>query len=260
MGWHAATLTMASLMLALRSDGMRRAGWIGLAGWGGVGLMLCARRKMISMLPPFVLVLVGLYLAFRHASRVWPLLITVAVALVAGAYAYTRVGSDEDLENFYATALHEAGERVRDHGFGSVVVTVRQAGFFGYGLGMAVQGVHHIRAARPRVWQESGPSMLMAEVGVPGFAMLLAVLFFLLRTVMRALRRAAETTEASLFFCLAALVAANLLAAIVSAQIYGDPFIGMHLAFIVGLVLSAERLRPGPDTRDEQSGGGQAGR
>lgn len=247
MGWHAATLVMAGLTLALASRGVGRLGWAALAGWGGVGIMFCARRKMISMIPPFVLVLLVLYVLSGHWRRGRAVVVTTAVVLLVGFFAYVKLGTDPEIEKFYGTSVPEMGERLRAHGWDSVVGTIGQAGFFGYGLGMAAQGVHHIAIARPNVWQESAPSMLMAEVGVPGFVLFLAMVAAYAAAARLALRRGATAPEHALFFGIAALAAANGFAGLVSGQIFGDPFVGIFLPFLMGVLLSAGRIEPGDD-------------
>ena len=54
----------------------------------------------------------------------------------------------------------------------------------------------------------------------------------------------ASTPEYPLYAGLVALLLANALAGLVSAQIFGDPFVGIFLPFLVGVVLSGARLRP----------------
>jgi O-antigen ligase len=209
-----------------------------------VALMLCARRKMIAMIPLFVLGFLFLNVRFHNVRRIVSLLVVLVTTIAVGFYAYSRLGSDRRVEKFYLTAVRESVERTQAHGIGAVIETVRQAGFFGHGLGMATQGVHHIRAERPRIWQESGPSMLVAECGIPGLLAFLAVVVALLRGMYRALQHSAQTTEHAIFYGLAALVLANGAAGIVSAQVFGDPFVGVFLPFVIGATLSGIRLRP----------------
>ena len=246
MGWHAATLAMLAVTLALRSTGAQRLFWTGLAGWGGVGLMLCGRRKMITMIPIFVAAFLLFHMLSGRTRRAWPIVLAVAVACGLGFMAYRQVGSDRNVEVFYASTVDEFAERVHEQGLGALLQTIRQAGFFGQGLGMATQGVHHIQADRPRVWQESGPSMLMVEFGIPGFIAFFLVAAALARRGWRALRVVAMTPAHTVFFGLAAMVIANTAAGVVSAQIFGDPFIGCFLPFVIGLVLSGTRLRRRP--------------
>lgn len=242
MGWHAAALVMVAITLALKAPRSRRHLWAVLAGWGGIGVMLCGRRKMIGMLPFFAVALASYYVLFRQAKRIIPLAAAFMAALLVGAYAYTAVGPDRELEEFYSSTIGEVGDRAFARGIQAITTTYRQAGFLGYGLGMATQGTHHIGVERPRAWQEGGSGKIMAELGVPGFACFLLVVAALLAASFRVLRQISATPEHPVHFGLSAFVLANAIGAVVSAQIFGDPFIGAFLPFLVGLVLSGARL------------------
>lgn len=242
MGWHAATLVMFGAVLSLRSDSWRRIGWGVVAGWGGVALMFCARRKMMSMIPVFAGVIFAVYAVQGHFGRLMRLLFVGGILVGVGSYLYLQAGADRDLERFYMTTIGEMPERVHAHGIASVVETVRQGGVFGYGLGMAVQGSHNISGDKPRIWQESGPSMLAAELGVPGLIVFILLLCGVLVEGYRALRNSSETPEYPLLVGIAGVVAANLSVGVVSSQIFGDPFIGCFFPFLAGIVLAGIRL------------------
>lgn len=242
MGWHAATLLMFAASLSIRGTGWRRIGWAVLAGWGGVALMFCARRKMIAMLLPYSLMIAVFLLVFQRARKFLPILLIATVGAGIWWHVYHRIGPDVELEEFYGTMLGESTQRLEQHGWEAVVGTVQQAGFWGHGLGMAAQGTHHIECERPRIWQESGPGMLAAEMGVPGLLLFSGVVSILLLAMLDAVRTAAATPAGFLYFGLTAMALANGVAGLVSAQIFGDPFVGLFLPFVIGLVLSGSRL------------------
>ncbi len=247
-GWHAATLVMFGVTLALRSVRWGRVGWAALAGWGLVALMFCARRKMVAMVPVFGIAMAMLYVVLGHARQLTRVLLVVGIMAGVGAYVYLSVGASADVEKFYSTTVGELDARVQQHGLTAVIDTIREAGLFGYGMGMAVPGTHNIDGIRPRIWQESGPSMIAAELGVPGLVAFGLLLLGLGASGFRALRQAAPASEHAVFFGVAAVVAANVAAAVVSSQIFGDPFIGCFLPFMMGVVLSGARLQPVQET------------
>lgn len=242
MGWHAATLAMFSVTLSIQGKGWKRIGWAALAGWAGVALMFCARRKMIAMLLPYALVIAVFLLVFRRARSLLAVILCGVVGMGIWWHAYHRIGPDEELEEFYGTTFEESTQRLEQHGFDAVIGTIQQAGFWGHGLGMAAQGTHHIKCERPRIWQESGPSMLAAESGVPGLVLFAGVVLLLVMAMWTSIRVASGTSAGFTYFGLAATVFANGIAGIVSAQIFGDPFVGLFLPFMVGLILSGSRL------------------
>lgn len=242
-GWHAAMLVMLSLILAVHARQWMRGLWMLTAGLGGVGVMVCGRRKMIAMLPVFLLFYVLLHLRHGRIRHLAWVAVAVCVACATGLQAYRFAGVDELVTRFYGTAIDTARTDLQEHGIESVVDTYRQAGFLGYGLGMATQGTQHIRAKRPRVWQESGPSKLMAELGVLGFVGSIMLGFSLLLAMVRELHAVTTSSLYPVFAGLAAAVFANVTAGVVSAQIFGDPFVSACLSLLVGIVLSAARLQ-----------------
>jgi hypothetical protein len=238
MGWHAALVFMVSAILAFRSRGKSRWLWMVVAVWGVLNIWLCGRRKMLSMVPIFL----GVYMALIFRARtIRNLLYIGAIVLLIiglGWYFIDSYYHDTAVEAFYLTALTEAESSLHTHGIRAVATTIRQAGFWGYGLGMSQQGIHNIQAEKPRVWQESGPGKLFAELGVPG-AILFAVLgAVLLATAFHVVRR--TRTDATFYSSagILSVLLANLASAVVSAQIFGDPLVALLLSFLAGLLFS----------------------
>ncbi len=243
MGWHAAMVFMIAVLMASRSRGAMRIFWIVIAIWGGVNIWLCGRRKMISMLPIFMGCHLLLVVRFREAQR-WA--ITVGVILLVtgvGWHVVTSYVYVEGAETFYISAFHQAEGSLRRHGVRSVFTTIRQAGFLGYGMGMGQQGTHHIDADKPRLWQESGPSMLAAELGVPGMALFLVVLVYLGLTAYHVMCYTARDETFFIGAGIASILIANLTSGIVSGQIFGDPFVAILLALMAGMLLSGVRIK-----------------
>jgi hypothetical protein len=238
MGWHASLVCMISVIMAIRTKGAARVAWIALAVWGVLNIWLCGRRKMLSMIPLFIGCYLFLVFRFKNTRRFVSIAGTVLMIGGLGWYFISSLYRDIAVEKFYLTTFSDAEGRIQQHGIQAVFTTVQQAGFWGYGLGMSQQGVHNIQAEKPRLWQEGGPGKVVAELGVPGsllFLALGAVLFLTAYHVVRLSRR-----EASFYFtagCLSILVA-NLTSAVVSAQIFGDPLITLLITFLTGLLLS----------------------
>lgn len=244
MGWHATLVFMVSVIMAFRSRGAARGAWIGMAVWGVLNIWLCGRRKMLAMVPVFMGTYLVLVFRFKNVRRIVSI---AATALMIGSLGWYFISSwvhDEAVEAFYLTTLTEAESRVQFHGVDTVVHTVRQAGFWGYGLGMSQQGVHNIQADKPRLWQESGPGKMVAELGVPGAVLLLALGVILFLTAYQVLRLGRRDTSFYYSAGIFSILAANLTSAVVSAQIFGDPLVALLLAFMIGLLLSTARSRP----------------
>ena len=252
MGWHSATMIMLAVMLALRKTNWQRYLFVALAGWGGVGIILCARRKMLAGLVVFVIVFLVLFLRHRQGRRVFGVGLIAVASVGIWSYIYQKAGADTDVASFYSSTVSEAGDRFHNHAIKAAVITVNQAGVFGYGLGMAVQGAHHINVDRPNIWQEGGISKLLAEIGIPGALAFIGILFALVRSGFNVLRNVAQHPQASLYFGFGALLFSNVISAVVSAQVYGDPFIGTLLPFWAGVFLSGKRLMARSISDEEQ--------
>lgn len=245
MGWHAALTSMVAVILAFRAKGAQRWFWAALAVLAILNVWLCGRRKMFSM----ILVFLGCYslFVFRFA-RIQKILSAAGTALMVvglGWYLISSMFYDQAVERFYLTAFTEADEQIQRHGVQAVLGTIRQAGFWGYGLGMSQQGVHNIpNVETPRLWQEGGPGKLIAELGVPGNVLYLAlgVTFFI--TAYHVVRRTHGRPSFYLAAGLFAILVANVASSVVSAQIFGDPLVAFLLAFMAGLLMSEARERP----------------
>ncbi len=246
MGWHAATVFMVAVILSLRARGPARIVWIAAAAWGLLNVWLCGRRKMVSMAPVFLVVYLALGFRF-HGIRRWAFAAAMLLlTLFLGWHVSTTYLKTGAVERFYLTTLQQADVSVREHALDSVWETVRQAGFWGYGLGMGQQGIHHIDAELPRLWQESGPSKLFAELGVPGALLFLWLLARIGLTAYHTLARVAGSDAFPVAAGIFSIIAANLVAGLVSAQIFGDPFIAVLLAFLLGVLLSTAHRPPIP--------------
>ena len=247
MGWHAALVFMVAVIMAFRARGAARAAWIALAVWGLLNVWLCGRRKMLAMLPVFLGCYVFLISRFKSVRRLVAGVGTVLLIAGLGWYFIMALEQDQAVERFYLTTLTEAGGRVQEHGYRSIFSTVSQAGFWGYGLGMSQQGIHNIEAEKPRVWQESGPPKLVAELGVPGAILFLIMGGVLIATAYQVVRLVRRDEDFYILAGMLSVLAANMASGIVSAQIFGDPLVALLLSFLIGLLLSGVRTpsRPG---------------
>jgi len=244
MGWHAALVFMVSVIMAFRSRGAARVAWISLAVWGVLNIWLCGRRKMLAMVPVFMGSYLFFIFRFKDFRRIVSIACTVMVIGGFGWYLISSLYQDSAVEAFYMTTFTEAEGRIQNHGIQSVLSTIDQAGFWGYGLGMSQQGVHNLNVEKPRLWQESGPGKIVAELGVPGALLLIGLGAVLLLTAFHVVRFSQQGRSFYSVAGLFSVLAANMTSALVSAQIFGDPLVFLLLAFMTGLLLSASRSAP----------------
>lgn len=245
LGWHSVVLTMLASSLALWSSGRTRLFWVTLAAWGIIGGMLCGRRKMMLMLPIFVLALLWLYRRHRSRERARSPLGVIVAAAVVGYALYQQMDPNPDVQRYYFVDTEDVVDRIASHGYQALIVTYRQSGFWGEGLGTATQGTQHLRVARPRTWQEGGLGRLLVELGVPGFIAMAFLLLMLLRALLELTAGlGTHIRDFCLIAGLGAFFLANAASFIVSHQIFGDPFVNSFFSLMIGLLLSASRYGP----------------
>lgn len=258
MGWHAVTMIMFSVTLALSDTGTKRYLWLLLAGWGVVGVMLCGRRKMLYILPMFGFVLFWLYWRSRNIRfTVTKVIFIFFLFLLAGYGFYRSVGPNPEIEIYYFHNPNSPLERIGQHGFKALSNTLRQYGFFGAGLGTATQGIHHLNVAKPRTWQEGGLGRILVELGVPGFLCFLNMCIALALSIRRLsiMHLKSDPDKFILRAGLIAMICGNAGSFVVSHQIFGDPFVITFFAFLLGLILSRAHNLPQKDYRDIKATG-----
>lgn len=236
MSWHAATLAILALMLALGDPRPRSLGWLALAAYAATCLLLGGRRKMIGI--PFVwggLFLVPL-LGSGRLRRAAGLLSATAFVGLLFLIASDRVGVIRDYFVFAHTAADDAPLRFALT-FSSIARSWRMGGFGGVGVGSASVGAQHLGLRTP-VYAEDGLGKLIAELGVPGLVLGVALAVAVAGTLFRQLRVVAPTPWAPTHYGLAALAMANLPSFLVSHQAYGDSLVMFLTGFILGLALS----------------------
>ncbi|EAU54059.1 hypothetical protein [Mariprofundus ferrooxydans] len=242
MGWHAATLSIFSLTLALYGKAGPRWFWLGLAVWGAFCVFISGRNKMISMTVVWVIVVALLHIYIGRAGRV------VTLALAGGILAFSvlmisgklNLNSDYDL---YASQLVGGStimERINRSGTGSVAETFRQSGFFGKGIGTAAQGIQYLGLPIKRSWQEGGAAKILVELGVTGFIAAILVAWATARATLLTIRYSRSKGALSpLQLGLAAYIPANIANFIISQQAYSDGLIMVVVATALGMMLSS---------------------
>lgn len=244
MGWHAAAVVMVTMILAMTQRGPQRWLWIALGAAAVIALLLCGRRKMVYMIPAFVVTVTALQLMAGGYTRRMTRLGVVLVPLAALWLGSEWMGEDAEQIRYYTDNPQDTQVQLQRHGIDSLITTYDQSGFFGSGMGVATPGSHQLQVARPRVWQESGPSRVMVELGVPGLLALIFLLATIVRSAWRVTRQhlRANSPVAGYALGLCAFFVANVSGLVVSGQILADPFVGAFLGLSVGMVLSLARV------------------
>jgi hypothetical protein len=238
--WHAAALMMAAATLSVSRGGFRSRWWLLLVAWGGACLLVTGRRKGIVMPVVWAAVMAASFLRFGRTRLLGRLSVMGSAAVAAVAYASGEFGITEGYFGYAQTTVAAAPQRLIEGSWSSVWYTFVQSGWLGRGIGSATQGSHHLGVRVAETWQESGPSKLMVELGVPGLlgATVLALAFA--RSVLASARQVASVQSfLSLQIGLFAFCSASAVCFIVSHQIYSDMTVLNLSGFILGAALSA---------------------
>ena len=248
MGWHAAAVCCLAMTLAVPSRERWRWLWIGIALLALFALLVCGRRKMVFVLPIFMGCFVVLYWLAGRVGRRMRLLAIVLITAGVGFFFAQFLESETTYIRYYTSPSGSLLQQVEDRSIRTVETTIRQSGFFGYGLGFATPGSHHLDVPKPHVWQEAGSSRLFAELGVPGALAFIFLVFQILRGLWSVAQNELKAGSAYGAYCagLLAFFVSNIASLTVSGQILADPFILAWLGFLVGLLLGVARLPDDP--------------
>lgn len=234
MGWHAAMLTIIGMIMTLRLQALRRAWfWVLITGWGILNCLLSGRRKAVYMVAVFTIIFLWRY--FRRMTLTH--IITFAVALGMIGWVIHKISVDEKSSVYARGTVTTRGE-VFERLEGGLIGTVQQFGILGAGLGTATQGVQHV-ATKTIGWQEGGLGKLAMELGVPGLlaVVLLAVMMFRMILMISAhpdVEGSSQLIRCALF----AIIVANAVEFMVSAQAYSDAVLALMTAFFVGCMFA----------------------
>jgi len=243
MGWHAAAVCCLSIILASTSHGRRRWFWGLLAVWAVYALMLCGRRKMVYMLPLFAFALGWMYWQAGRRMHKVSLAGLLAIPIVSLILVADWLGESSVQVRYYRDSADETLARLEEGTIEELSKTYQHLGFFGSGLGTTTPGSHHLKVARPRTWQESGPGRILAELGVLGALGFVGLVVSIVAAMWRVtLRQLKERSQAGLYSSgLVAFFVANAGSLAVSGFILADPFVAGFLGIMVGSVLSSTR-------------------
>lgn len=240
MGWHAAMLTAVGITLAVRGRVLSRAWpWIAVAAWGFFNCIISGRRKAVYMVAVFALAFLWRYL--RRLSTAQVALIVILGAALGLVVNEIRSSAKTEV---YARGAGTSALEVLQRLEGGFLGTLREGSVLGFGLGAATQGVRHVTGRELDFgWQEGGLGKLTAELGLPGLLVAALLGWAILRMMLRItavgdIRGTSQLIRAALF----AMVVANIVNFLASAQAYSDPVLTLMTAFITGCLFGTATL------------------
>jgi hypothetical protein len=259
MGWHAATMMMFCVLLSLFHVRRMRFGYIALAGWAAIAILMSGRRKMLAMVVVFLVVLLLRILRRSDIKLLFRAILFSLGALLIAGILLRRSGFRQDEVAFYFSFFGEALDRFYEHAIRRSIGAVRQYGFFGRGLGASYNGLRYLGIQVPRIWHEAGLGKMLGEIGVPGTLAVFGVAWAFAKEVRRILLGLRFYPHRFLYYGIWAILIGNLAQALVSAHIYSDPLVVLIMTLLVGMLLSGARVLPSPMYHPGQRRGGGGG-
>lgn len=256
--WHAATSVCLIVLLLL----MRRRTVIIMGAAGGVtlfllgALLLTGRRKFLVEIFLFIAIYAVFLTWFRKGTTklAYTLMVMTAVGFLAYLY-FVPKQAESGVASYYQRGLSVqsgATERVSGMTIESFQYVIAKNGLLGAGAGTGSQGAQHFGGGADIVGAsaEGGLAKVLAELGVPGLALLFWLAFSLLRYLYSILKHVkhTDTARARMTYGLLAFLVANSLVYVVAHQVFGDVFVLILLGFCLGFVLAIPRMgmQPAP--------------
>jgi len=240
MAWHAALLTIVGLVMVLRAKVLRSAWpWMLVTAWGFANCLISGRRKAVYMVAVFAVAFLWRYFRRLAAAQI----VTFILALGMVVFVVMRIANDEK-SSVYARGTATSREEIFQRLEGGLLETISQFGILGGGLGTATQGVHHVALKNQQLgWQEGGLGKLAMELGVPGLLAVAMLLVAMFRNMLAISRHPDVEGSTQILRCaLFAIVTANVIEFMVSAQAYSDAVLALMTAFFVGCLFASAVL------------------
>lgn len=255
--WHAASAICFLIIMFMALKGHRflklATGGLILFFWGA--LLLTGRRKFMMEIFVFVAVYGLLLLLLRKtATRTIRTSFLLILGLTVAAATYSSFTPDEvrsGFDPYYERSMTvgaDATDRATLMTTDSFQSVIAQNGVFGAGAGTGSQGAQHFGGGSDIVGTaaEGGLGKVVAELGVPGLALLVWLTLGLARYFWAIIKdvRTSDVGRANLTFGFIALLAANGFVFVSAHQIFGDPFVLSLLGFMIGFVMAVPRMVP----------------
>jgi hypothetical protein len=255
--WHAGTsicLLIVLFMTLKRHIVLKLAtGGLILFFWGA--LLFTGRRKFIMEIIIFLCVYgVLLLLVRKKVSKTvrTSFLLAIAVGVAMAAYViFAPEAMRDEIDPYYersATVGADATGRASLMTSESFNYILEQNGPWGAGAGTGSQGAQYFGGGTNIVGgaAEGGLGKIVAELGLPGIALILWLAFALGRYFWAIIKEVKQVDfeRASLTFGFIAMLVANAFVFVTAHQIFGDLFVLTLLGFFIGIVMAVPRMVP----------------
>lgn len=223
-------------------------------------LLLTGRRKFLVEILLFVSIYALLLIWFRKTAIKSALMsksaILLAAGVVVGSVSYMYIASDvvaTEIRPYYERGIsvrNDVTERVSVMTIESFQYVIAKNGILGSGAGTGSQGTQQFGGGANIVGgaAEGGLAKVLAELGIPGLALLLWLVISLARYMWAIAQyitqtRDVDTSLGRLVFGLEAFLITNGFVYVIAHQVFGDPFVLIVLGFFLGFVLAMPKMQ-----------------
>jgi hypothetical protein len=269
--WHGGAAICMLIILAVGKKNKRLIWLAGIAiPFILVAVIFTGRAKVLLEIGMFVLIFWWLLRYFRRGGTTLATMILL-FGLTGWLFAsQTDFGSNllsTDISPYmgrHVSSRQSPIDRLLNMTVYSFDTIVEANGFFGSGAGTGSQGAQHFGGGSTLVGgsAEGGLGKVLAELGVPGLALFLVMLYRLVRYLWRILKssQGGDPQLALLVYGITAFLAANALVFVTAHQVFGDPFVLLMLGWLLGFVIAAPKLEKEsakqPETGHQSVSGG----
>ncbi len=248
--WHAATAACFLILLWTSLKRKTAANWFALSLIPVlvIAIPLTGRRKAFMTLVLFIVLYGALLVYFRRGAKRLVNVVVGVFAVTSIFLALISVSGNAPaqfvpyFERGRAATGSSAIERLKGMTVDSFGWVIKQNGYLGTGAGTGSQGSQHFGGGSDIVGYaaEGGLGKVLAELGVPGLAVLLwiaAAGFGSLKRMLALVNRG-DPARARLIFGAVAFLASNSVEFMTAHQIFGDPFVLLILGWVAGFLLT----------------------
>lgn len=219
-----------------------------------LGLMLAVfitgRRKFLMEVLMFIIAYGALSIVLKRGmNRIVQFVVLSILFGLIGFLWFVPQEFKENLDGYVARGAQledQTSERFVGLNTIGFYWTYRHNGFWGKGAGVASQGAQHFGggAAVVGAASEGGLGKVMAELGVPGLAIIVWFGFAVLRRIYMGLKEMSYGYESrmQLTHAVVAVIIANLAVFSIAVQIFGDVFYLFMISWLIGSLLALSNV------------------
>lgn len=239
--WHGATASIFLIILAVRTPSLAFRLGVAIVVIAMIGaILLTGRRKMLMELSIFIALFFGLLSLMRGGGgKIVTLLLTLGVV---GSFGLPFLEQDQHSSLYLERGTSVFGEALTRLSLARdlFLSAVMRSDGIGLGLGVASQGASHAGVNVTGIGGagEAGVGKLVLELGLPGFILIVLLLYRLGRRSWTLLLGIDKRNHVLQHYsaAFAAFLLANVATFVVASQLYNDSLILLVIGVVTGML------------------------